>query len=199
MPPYPPLLLASSSPYRRERLESLGIAFETASPNIDETRRDDEPAQQLVLRLAQEKAVALRGPYPAHLIMAFDQVALMADGTVLTKPGSETRAFEQLRGCRGAQVRFLCGLCLYDSPTGRTFSTVEPFDVLFRNLSDADIRRYLAAEKPFDCAGSFKVEGLGIALFDRLDGRDPNALIGLPLIALEDGLQSLGLSLLDYR
>jgi septum formation protein len=197
--PYPPLLLASSSPYRRERLESLGIAFETASPNTDETRLDGEPAQDLVLRLAQEKAAALRHRYPSHLIIASDQVAVMEDGTVLAKPGTATRALEQLRGCRRARVRFLSGLCLSDGSTGREYATVEPYDVVFRDLSDTAIQRYLDAERPFDCAGSFKMEGLGIVLFDRLDGRDPNALIGLPLIALEDGLQSLGISLLDYQ
>ena len=197
--PHPPLLLASSSAYRRGRLQSLGICFESASPEVDETRHADEAPEDLVCRLARIKAQALRERYPNHLIIGSDQVGVTEAGAVLTKPGTEECAFEQLRSCRGASVRFLIGLCLIDGRSGEEHITLERFDVQFRNLPDAAIRRYVAAEKPLDCAGSFKMEGLGIALFERLSGRDPNALIGLPLIALEDGLQALGLSLLDYH
>lgn len=195
----PPLLLASSSAYRRQCLSSLGVPFESASPDVDETRLENESAEDLVRRLAENKARALRGCYPSHLIIGSDQVAVTGDGAILTKPGSEARAFEQLGQCRGARVRFLTGLCLLNGATGQAFVTVEPFGVLFRDLADEDLHRYLRAEQPFDCAGSFKMEGLGIVLFERLEGRDPNALIGLPLIALEDGLRSFGMSLLDYR
>lgn len=197
--PRAPLLLASSSAYRKSRLQSLGIAFETASPDVDESRLRGEAASDLVLRLAEKKAGALETQYPSHVIIGSDQVAVTADGTVLTKPGSESRAFEQLWRCRGDRVRFLTGLYLLDGPSGREYHTVESFDVVFRDLSETAIRTYLQAEKPFDCAGSFKMEGLGIVLFERLEGRDPNALVGLPLIALEDGLQTFGLSLLDYH
>lgn len=202
--PNPPLLLGSSSRYRRERLEALGIPFQTATPDIDETRREGESGHDLVQRLATEKARALQSRYPSHLIIGSDQVAVTIDGRLLTKPGTESRALEQLRHCRGGRVKFLTGLCLIMPNTRASerdtqeYITVEPFEVFFRNLSDATLRRYLRAEKPYDCAGSFKVEGLGITLFERLEGRDPNSLIGLPLIALEDGLQTLGLSLLDY-
>lgn len=197
--PRAPLLLASSSAYRKRRLQSLGIAFESASPDVDETRFQGEAASDLVLRLAGGKAKALASRYPSHIIIGSDQVAVTTDGTVLTKPGSEPRAYEQLWRCRGNKVRFLTGLYLLDGYSGRDYCTVESFDVVFRDLPESAIRAYLQAEKPFDCAGSFKMEGLGIVLFERLEGRDPNALVGLPLIALEDGLQTFGLSLLDYR
>ena len=194
----PPLLLASSSPYRFRQLEGLGIPFETESPGVDETRKPGESPQDLVARLAREKAGALRDRYHSHLIVASDQVAVTDDGTLLTKPGTAERAFEQLQISSGSRVCFLTSLCLLDPARDRSFITVEPFVVAFRDLSDDVIRRYLDAEKPYNCAGSFKMEGLGIVLFERLDGRDPNALVGLPLIALEDGLRALDLSLLDY-
>lgn len=197
--PNTPILLASSSPYRQQRLKSLGFEFDSASPDVDETRLDGESAEALVRRLAEKKARALQDRFPAHLIIGSDQVAVTASGEILTKPGSEEQALLQLGSCCGARVQFLTGLCLIDGPSGRQHCLVEPFTVLFRDLSDADIQRYIRAEKPFDCAGSFKMEGLGIALFERLEGRDPNALIGLPLIALEDAMRTLGMSLLDYR
>lgn len=194
----PKLLLASTSPYRRRCLDNLGIRFDIAAPNVDETARPDEKASDLVLRLAREKSRALADRFPDHLIIGSDQLAVAADGKVMAKPGSLANAFEQLSHCSGSRVSFLTGISLHLASSQWEYATVEQFDVCFRNLAPDHIRRYLETERPFDCAGSFKMEGLGIALFERLEGRDPNALIGLPLIALEDGLQARGLSLMDY-
>jgi MAF protein len=186
------LLLASSSRYRRDLLERLQLPFIWASPDIDESIRPGEPAAMLVARLAETKARALAATHPGHLIIGSDQVACL-DGAILGKPGDLTNARRQLRAASGRAVRFLTGLCLLNSDSGRCQVMVEPFDVIFRPLSDEQIDRYLQREQPFDCAGSFKSEGLGIALFEALHGRDPNALIGLPLIALIDLLRAEGI------
>jgi MAF protein len=186
-----PIVLASSSPYRRALLEKLALNFTACSPAIDETARPDEEPMALVERLACEKAQALATRFPRHLIIGSDQVACL-DGQILGKPGNIDRARQQLLAASGRRVLFLTGLCLLDSATGRRQSAVEPFAVEFRALSCAQIERYLEREQPFDCAGSFKSEGLGIALFKRLDGDDPNALIGLPLIRLIAMLEAAG-------
>lgn len=189
-----PLVLASSSPYRKALLERLGIPFESASPNIDEAAHTDENAEALTLRLAMEKASALRERFPDHWIIGSDQVAALDDNTILTKPGNLQNARAQLRHCSGHHVRFLTGLALLDSATGEAVQVCEPFDVHFRRLSDEEIEHYLLTETPYDCAGSFRMEGLGIALFERLDGRDPNSLVGLPLIGLCDIFRQWGLN-----
>lgn len=177
------IILASTSPYRRALLEKLGIAFECAAPGVDETPTPGESPRHLVLRLAQAKAQSLAGSYPNHLIIGSDQVCVL-DGEIAGKPLTEEKAFQQLMKARGNIITFYTGLALYNSATGNLQTECEPFDVHFRHLSEQEINDYLRKERPLNCAGSFKSEGLGIALFDRLEGRDPNTLVGLPLIAL---------------
>ncbi|HAZ55463.1 MAG TPA: septum formation inhibitor Maf [Franconibacter helveticus] len=178
-----PVVLASTSPFRRQLLEKLGLPFITAAPEVDETPLPGENARQLVLRLASAKAQALAKQFPAHLIIGSDQVCVL-EGQITGKPHNEQNAIAQLRKARGNIVSFYTGLALYNSANGNLQRECEPFDVHFRHLSDAEITGYVRLERPFQCAGSFKSEGLGIALFERLEGRDPNTLIGLPLIAL---------------
>jgi septum formation protein len=191
----PPLLLASSSPYRRALLERLQLPFIWASPAIDESPLPGETAQALVARLAEAKARALLPQHPGHLIIGSDQVAVL-EGRILGKPGNLDNARAQLRAASGRRVEFLTGLCLLDGRDGIARCRVAPFAVRFRQLGEAQIERYLERERPFDCAGSFKAEGLGIALFSALEGRDPNALIGLPLIALVDLLGEAGVGVI---
>ena len=187
-----PLVLASSSPFRRALLEKLGMPFACDSPDIDEQAQPDESPQELVMRLAKEKAEAVAERHPRALIIGSDQVALRPDGVILGKPGNHGTAVAQLQSCNGATVRFLTGLCLLNSETGRHQLACEVFQVHFRTLKHDTIERYLEREKPYNCAGSFKSEGLGITLFKALEGRDPNALIGLPLILLTDFLRIEG-------
>ncbi|WP_312228559.1 nucleoside triphosphate pyrophosphatase [Pseudescherichia sp.] len=177
------IILASTSPYRRALLEKLGLAFECAAPGVDETPQPGEAPRHLVLRLAQAKAQSLAHRYPNHLIIGSDQVCVL-DGEIAGKPLTEEKAFQQLMKARGNIITFYTGLALYNSATGHLQTECEPFDVHFRRLSEQEITDYLRKERPLNCAGSFKSEGLGIALFDRLEGRDPNTLVGLPLIAL---------------
>lgn len=177
------IILASTSPYRRALLEKLGLAFECAAPGVDETPQPGEAPRHLVLRLAQAKAQSLADRYPNHLIIGSDQVCVL-DGEIAGKPLTEEKAFQQLMKARGNIITFYTGLALYNSATGHLQTECEPFDVHFRRLSEQEITDYLRKERPLNCAGSFKSEGLGIALFDRLEGRDPNTLVGLPLIAL---------------
>ena len=179
----PQLILASTSPWRRALLEKLAIPFECAAPEVDETPLPREAPRHLVLRLAQKKAQSLAHRYPSHLIIGSDQICVL-DGEITGKPLTEENARQQLLKARGNIVTFYTGLALYNSATGHLQTEVEPFDVHFRHLSEAEIDDYLRKERPLHCAGSFKSEGLGIALFERLEGRDPNTLIGLPLIAL---------------
>ncbi|WP_318356555.1 nucleoside triphosphate pyrophosphatase [Enterobacter sp.] len=177
------LVLASTSPYRRALLEKLGVTFECAAPGVDETALPGETPRHLVLRLAQAKAQALAERYPQHLIIGSDQVCVL-DGEITGKPLTEENAVKQLMKARGNIVTFYTGLALYNSVTGHLQTECEPFDVHFRHLSEQEITDYLRKERPLNCAGSFKSEGLGITLFERLEGRDPNTLVGLPLIAL---------------
>ncbi len=179
----PNLILASTSPYRRVLLEKLGVTFECAAPNVDESPQPGESPRHLVVRLAQEKAKSLAARFPDHLIIGSDQVCVL-DGIITGKPHTEENARQQLLKARGSIVTFYTGLALYNSSTGHLQTECEPFDVHFRHLSEQEIDNYVRKERPLNCAGSFKSEGLGIALFERLDGRDPNALVGLPLIAL---------------
>lgn len=184
----PPLVLASSSPYRRELLTRLRLPFVWSAPAIDEAARPDEDASSLVRRLAEEKARALTPDYPRHLIIGSDQVAVLGK-QILGKPETYERAYAQLLAASGNSVTFLTGLALLDSQNGHCQVDCIPFTVHFRQLSEAQITRYLQAEQPYDCAGSFKAEGLGVSLFRRTEGSDATSLIGLPLIRLVDMLQ----------
>jgi len=189
-----PLVLASTSPFRRELLTRLGLPFSTLDPACDETPLPDEAPRALALRLSEAKAraAAVKFGSPA-LIIGSDQVAI-SRGQVYGKPGNHENAIAQLRALSGQTVDFFTGLCLFNSQTNvaqtRGVSTL----VTFRSLSDAEIERYLAREPAYNCAGAAKCEGLGITLLTRLEGEDPNALIGLPLIALCDLLRSAGFS-----
>ncbi|MBS3803183.1 MAG: septum formation inhibitor Maf [Oleiphilaceae bacterium] len=189
-----PLVLASSSPYRRALLARLGLPFTTASPDIDETPNPGESSEGLAQRLAVGKARALSESYPDHWIIGSDQVAELPDGSRLAKPGTYPRAYQQLVKSSGQRVTFHTGLALIDTSTARIESLSEPFYVSFRNLTEIEIEHYLKTETPYDCAGSFKMEGLGIALFTEFSGRDPNCLVGLPLIALNDLFRAWGLN-----
>ena len=186
-----PIVLASTSPFRRALLEKLGMPFITASPLTDETPRPGESARELVTRLAQAKAQALKEDYPSHLIIGSDQVCVL-DNKITGKPHTEENAVAQLMQARGGIVTFYTGLALYNSENGQLQTACEPFDVHFRHLSEKEIRAYVRKEQPLQCAGSFMCEGLGIALFERLEGRDPNTLIGLPLISLCEMLRNEG-------
>lgn len=171
------------------------MAFEVADPNIDERPLPEEPPKQLVARLAQSKAEAIATKISEGLIIGSDQVAVLED-QVLTKPGDHQTAVQQLQQASGKTVTFLTGLCVLNSQTHNKQVIVEPFQVTFRSLGLAQIENYLRKEKPYDCAGSFKSEGLGIALFERLQGDDPNALMGLPLIRLIGMLEKEGLTII---
>ncbi|WP_250657954.1 Maf family protein [Alkalimarinus coralli] len=179
-----PLVLASTSPYRKQILEKLCLPFSTAAPNIDESALEGEQPKDMVERVTKAKALAIRHKYPNHLIISSDQIATLDDGTVLTKPNGHENAVKQLNACSGKHVTFLTGLALLNSKTNNHQFVLEPFRVHFRTLTTREIENYLNIEKPYDCAGSFKVEGMGICLFDKLSGDDFNALIGLPLIRL---------------
>lgn len=191
----PPLVLASTSPYRHELLAKLGLPFQVAAPEVDEGALPGESAEALVRRLAEAKARAVAAKHPGALVIGSDQVAVL-EGQVLGKPGDHARATAQLRAASGKAVQFLTGLCLFDGRNGTTQVDLVLFGVVFRTLSDAQIEGYLLREQPYNCAGSFKSEGLGIALFERLEGDDPNALIGLPLIRLVDMLAKTGVPVL---
>jgi MAF protein len=189
------LILASSSPYRAELLRKLGLPFDTLAPDIDEAARPSERPESLVLRLAEEKAsaVAQRGGHA--LVIGSDQVAV-SEGEILGKPGTEERAQAQLARLSGRAVLFHTGLCLLDAESGHAQTTVVTTAVTFRTLTGEEIRDYVARERPVDCAGSFKSEGLGIALFEAIEGPDPNALVGLPLIELCRMLRAAGVNVL---
>ncbi|MEE8380051.1 MAG: Maf family nucleotide pyrophosphatase [Gammaproteobacteria bacterium] len=189
------LVLASTSPYRREILERIGIPFETASPNVDETVVNGETPEQLVKRLAEAKARAVSETYPGALVIGSDQVAVL-DNQILGKPGNHGAAVEQLSNASGKKVLFLTGLCLLNVETNKAQINVDKFSVEFRQLSKSQIENYLQREKPYDCAGSFKSEGLGISLFKKMEGDDPNALIGLSLITLINMLSVEGVEVL---
>lgn len=190
-----PLILASTSPFRRELLARLGVPFITAAPDIDETALPGEMPEQTALRLAEAKARAIANEHPAALIIGSDQVACL-DGQTFGKPGNHANAVRQLQTLRGRQVNFFTGLCLLNGKTGKVQVRGVPTLVKFRQLDDQSIDRYLLREQPYNCAGSAKSEGLGIALIEKIEGDDPNALIGLPLIALCDMLLNEGVSII---
>jgi septum formation protein len=188
------LVLASTSPYRRELLGRLGLPFVTASPLTDESPLPGEAPTTTALRLSEAKARAVAAQHPDALIIGSDQVAEM-DGQVFGKPGTHDKAAAQLRCLSGRTVNFFTGLCLLDARTGLAEVRGVPTLVGFRDLSDDDIANYLRREPAYDCAGSAKSEGLGIALLTRIHGDDPNALVGLPLIALCDLLRRRGVTI----
>jgi septum formation protein len=189
------LILASTSPFRRELLARLELPFATQAPDADESRLPGEDAPTLVARLAERKARIVARHQPAALIIGSDQAAVL-DGEIVGKPGDHERAAMQLRRASGRTVIFFTGLCLLDSASGQCQVTVEQFQVAFRPLTAAMIESYLRRERPYQCAGSFKSEGLGIALFERLEGDDPTSLIGLPLIQLTRLLEAAGVAVL---
>ena len=189
------LILASTSRYRLALLERLGLAFEVAHPHTDESRRSNESGLELVTRLSREKAQAVAADHVDALIIGSDQIATF--GTeVLGKPGNHDNTVLQLTRMSGQVVTFLTGLCLFNAKSGNTQTAVVPFDVTFRHLAKADIEAYVNKEKPYDCAGGFRSEGLGCALFADTRGSDATALIGLPLIRLVDMLHAEGVNVL---
>lgn len=189
------LVLGSTSPFRKSILEKLNLAFECAKPNIDETAFIDETPQALVERLAIEKAQAVSEQFPNALIIGSDQVAV-CDSEILGKPHSFENGVKQLSKFSNKSITFYTGLCVFDSANDKVTSLVEPFIVHFNKLSQSEIENYLNAEQPYNCAGSFKSEGLGICLFEKLEGDDPNTLVGLPLIKLVALLKQHGLNVL---
>ena len=191
----PTIILASTSPYRRMLLERLQVPFKTISPKVDEASLPGETPQALVQRLAIAKAQAVADNNPDALVIGSDQVAVHG-GEIVGKPGDHEHAVTQLRQASGSAVMLYTGLALINSATGRIQSEVVPFGVVFRELSDEQIESYLRKEQPYDCAGSVKSEGLGIALLERFEGEDPNTLIGLPLIRLVRMLENEGVKLL---
>jgi septum formation protein len=187
------LVLASSSSYRKALLERLGLAFEVAAPGVDERPLPGERPAQTALRLSILKAQSLKARFADALIIGSDQVAALGNER-LDKPGSHENAVRQLRRVSGKAVDFHTAVTLFDSATAHLQSKVVPCRVTFRSLDDERIERYLRREQPYDCAGSAKAEGLGIALIARMETDDPTSLIGLPLIALTGMLEAAGLS-----
>ena len=192
--PPPRLVLASASRYRRELLARLGLPFATMAPAVDESPAAGETPRALALRLARAKAQAAQPAYPDALIIGCDQAAAVG-AALLNKPGSHENAVRQLALMRGKSVRFFTALCLLNARTSRMQHDVVTITVRMRAVTDAQIERYVAADRPYDCAGSAKIEGLGIALVAGIEGDDPSALIGLPLIKLCDMLRGEGIEL----
>jgi len=190
------LVLGSTSPFRKTLLERLHIDFVCDSPDIDETPLENEAVEEMVVRLAIAKAQAISPRHPESLIIGSDQSAVL-NGEKLSKPGNFENAFKQLTRASGEKITFQTGLCLLNSATGNIQSVCVPYTVVFKTLTPAMITNYLHKEEPYNCAGSFKSEALGIALFERFEGSDPNALIGLPLIELVNFLRNEGFSILD--
>jgi len=189
------LILASSSPYRRELLERLRIPFEVIAPEVDETPRDGEAPEKLVERLSILKARKIADQFPGALVIGSDQVAVY-DGRIVGKPHSHDKAVQQLRSASGKTVTLYTGLALVNADTRRVQCEVIPYRVAFRVLNEAQIESYLRKEQPYSCAGSVKSEGLGIALLEKFDGDDPNTLIGLPLIRLVRMLEHEGIRII---
>ncbi|MEL7695461.1 MULTISPECIES: Maf family protein [Pantoea] len=187
------ILLASTSPFRQALLQKLGLPFITAAPEVDEAPLPGETASALVTRLAIAKAQALAQAFPDHWIIGSDQVCVL-DGVITGKPHSVENARAQLRAASGNRITFYTGLALYHPASQQLMQCCEPFVVHFREITDAEIAAYIEKEQPLHCAGSFKSEGLGICLFERLEGRDPNTLVGLPLIALNGMLRQAGIN-----
>ena len=187
------IILASSSPYRKELLNKLNISFNAESPKLDETPLAGESPIELVERLATAKAAAIARKHPSALIIGSDQVACV-NGAVLSKPSNFDNAFTQLKQCSSNTVTYYTGLCLLNSATNTNQIHTERYQLHFRALADQEISNYLQLEQPYDCAGSIKSEGLAVSLFESHQGRDPNALIGLPLIQLLKMLRAEGIN-----
>jgi len=177
------VVLASGSNYRQALLKKLQLDFTAASPNIDESPLTGESPIEQALRLSQLKAGALMEKFPDHLIIGSDQVAIV-DGRQLNKPGNRDNAIAQLKAASGNQVNFYTGVCVINSKTKQCLTDLDICTVFFKPLTLNQIEHYVDLERPYDCAGAFKSESLGIALFEKIQGDDPNALIGLPLIKL---------------
>lgn len=192
------IVLGSTSPYRRSLLERLRIPFETASPEVAEDRLPEETPRALAERLAREKAANVATRYPDALVIGSDQSAGVGE-RVLSKPGDHQRAAEQLAALSGQSVVFHTGVCLIDTASGREWIGVVPFTVHMREFDEDEIDRYLRLERPYDCSGSFKSEGLGVSLFRRMEGDDPTALVGLPLIRVCAWLREAGVTLPPAR
>ncbi len=192
------LVLGSTSPFRKSLLEKFNLEFVCAKPCIDESALPNEPPEQLVARLALQKAEKVSQEFANGLIIGSDQVAI-CEGQILGKPHNFDNGVKQLSSFSGKTVTFLTGLCLLNANTGKSQVIVEPFYVSFRELTLAEISAYLKAEQPYNCAGSFKSEGLGICLFESLKGDDPNTLIGLPLIRLRQLLKNEGFDVLAQQ
>ncbi|CDG18208.1 Maf family protein [Xenorhabdus doucetiae] len=188
-----PIVLSSTSEYRRLLLKKLGLPFTCVSPNIDESPLENESPKQLVMRLSQAKASALQCECSSHLIIASDQICVL-DGKITGKPHNFENALLQLKKASGKCITFYTGITLLNSKTNVVDTRCELFHVYFRDLSETEIIHYLNKEQPFNCAGSFKSEGLGITLFEKLNGKDPNTLIGLPLITLTEMLIRQGIN-----
>jgi septum formation protein len=191
------LILASTSSYRKSLLGKLAIPFTAMAPKVDETPFPHESAQELVKRLAIAKARIIGEQHLNAFVIGSDQVACL-NGNILGKPGNHQNAFAQLSAASGLTVSFYTGLCLYNAAQQDYHYLLEPFEVEFKTLTAKQIETYLQLEKPYDCAGSFKSEGAGICLFSALRGRDPNALIGLPLIGLGELFSAFGIDIFDF-
>ena len=188
------LILASSSKYRKLQLQRFGISFDCESPEIDETALNNESPHELVGRLALKKAEAVSRQHPRSVVIGSDQIALF-DGQIIGKPGNHQAALKQLKSFSGQVVEFLTAVSVLCRESGFSEQYTDCTRVCFRSLQDEEIERYLQQEKPYDCAGAFKAESLGIVLFDRIISEDPTALIGLPLIRTAAMLRSAGLPL----
>jgi septum formation protein len=186
-----PIILASGSPFRKSLLERLQLPFDTHSPDIDESLETGESASHYVCRLAQQKAQVVADKFPTAIVIGSDQCALL-DDKILGKPGNPANALNQLKAAQGKTVVFHTGLCVMNSDTGFEQTDEVLYSVDFRRLSDEQLQHYLDVEQPYDCAGSFKSEGYGISLFEQMQGSDPSALIGLPLIRLTAMLEQAG-------
>jgi septum formation protein len=194
----PALILASTSRYRQQLLERLGLAFSCVAPGVDETPFPNERAAMLVARLARSKAAAVAARQPSAWVIGSDQVAVLDDAgaeSMFGKPGTNARCIEQLQSCSGRTIEFLTAVAVMHQADGSLTEFVDSTRVRFRELDVATIRRYVAKENPLDCAGGFKSEGLGITLCESIDSTDPNALIGLPLIRLSAVLREVGFEL----
>lgn len=187
------LILASSSPYRKELLERLGVNFECISPKIDESCRENEQPRAYVQRLAIEKAAKIGASRLDCLIIGSDQCCV-TNNQILGKPRNRQHAIEQLSACSGQTIEFLTGVCILHPLSSWSREWISPFNVEFRDLADEEIERYLDIEQPFNCAGSFKSERLGISLCQSMRGDDPSALIGLPLIKVAESLREFGIN-----
>ena len=188
------IILASRSPYRRQLLERLALPFETIAADIDESRLPNETADDYVSRLAYEKANKIAQSHQGDLVIGSDQCVVVEDG-IIGKPGDRQTAIQQLEMISGKEIQFLTGICILHLQSNWQRAEIAPFKVCFRKLSRLEIERYVDQDQPFDCAGSFKSEGLGITLCQSMQGNDPTALIGLPLIRIAQLLREFGLEL----